>query len=118
MLGISPEERRLLIGVVSKSANLVRSKDGDASTKRFAGATEFFFLTSALLRCSLFPALRIEDEFHRRYNEVFRAFKGLLGKTPEELAAVPERFWIQARESTDVHLGWDTFLRDPDFVFR
>jgi hypothetical protein len=119
MLGISPEERRLLIGVVSKAANLVRvHADDSASTIRFAGATEFFFLTSALLRCSLFPALRIEHEFHHRYNKVFRALPDLLAKKPEELAAVPEAFWIQARQCTDVQLGWDTFLRDPEFVNR
>jgi hypothetical protein len=118
MLVISPKERRLLIGVVSKAANLVRVHAGDASTIRFAGATEFFFLTSALLRCSLFPALRIEHEFHQRYNKVFRALPDLLAKKPEELAVVPEPFWIQARQCTDVQLGWDTFLRDPDFVNR
>ncbi len=76
---------------------------------KFAGATEFFFLTGSLLRVSLYPVLRVEEAFHQKYSKLFT----LLGAPTPEL---PLSLMQSSVPLTTALLGWSCFLNETDFV--
>eukprot|EP00567_Pseudictyota_dubia_P001571 CAMPEP_0197465516 /NCGR_PEP_ID=MMETSP1175-20131217/64582_1 /TAXON_ID=1003142 /ORGANISM="Triceratium dubium, Strain CCMP147" /LENGTH=2057 /DNA_ID=CAMNT_0043001533 /DNA_START=366 /DNA_END=6539 /DNA_ORIENTATION=- len=70
-----PKERRLVTPL--------RTRDCfQAEQERFAGATELFFLIGALLRQSLFHALRVHNEFRSKYKSIFSALDRAAARLP------------------------------------
>jgi hypothetical protein len=90
-----------------------RSNEGKApSSSEFAGATHFFFLTSLFLRVAIHPALRMEEEFLRRYNNLLVALKEAAG-SGNQLAPNSLHTFKSVVASW---LGWKTFFEDPDLA--
>lgn len=77
----------------------------------FSGSTEFFFLAAALLRVSLFPGLRAQQELMRRHAAIFSQMREA-AKRPQASPYYSE----QTKASTDAKLGWSVFLENPAFV--
>lgn len=84
---------------------------------KFSGSTEFFFLTAALLRVSVFPALRSQQELKTHYNQVFDSMRELAKRAVQGgQVTVSGASWAQAKLCTDALLGFNLFLDDPYFV--
>ena len=79
--------------------------------KAVSGATELFFITSALLRVSLFPALRIQKEYSHRFRHVFDRLTttarehGIRTKVPDNLSRYAGGF-----------LGLEALLDDRELI--
>jgi hypothetical protein len=90
-----------------------RSEEGvEASSSEFAGATHFFFISSMFLRVAIHPALRMEEEFLRRYNNLLVALKEAAA-SGNPLAANSLHTFKSVVASW---LGWKTFFEDPDLA--
>ena len=76
-----------------------------------SGATELFFITSALLRVSLFPILRIQKEYNHRFRHVFDRLTtaakehGVRTKVPDHLSRYAGGL-----------LGLETLLDDRELI--
>lgn len=80
--------------------------------KQFSGATEFFFLTSALLRVSLYPLIRMEDEFLHRYTKLLQSVEAA-SRRKETLAP---QVVSQSSPVVSTWLAYKVFLEDPGFI--
>jgi len=107
--GIGTDGERRLVSSVN---------DGDqlAAPDSFSGSTEFFFLSAALLRVSLFPGLRAEQELNNRHRVIFERLKKFAEDSQSSEGGARVDFGEQAKTSVDALLGWDAALRDPLFV--
>lgn len=116
ILGIAPDERRLFSSIGPLASACAGSETDSPGHGTFSGSTEFFFLTGALLRVSLFPSLRIHQVFMRRYGDLFSRMRDLASKPANEQQRIPHAFLDQVRPLTDVSIGWTTFLEDSSFI--
>jgi hypothetical protein len=82
-----------------------------AKAGNFSGATEFFFLSCALLRVGLYPLLRQEDEFNRRYNKTLASVSSMDPSKP-----LPPHMMQGVKPIVAVWLGFKTCLEEPDFA--
>eukprot|EP00581_Thalassiosira_minuscula_P007282 CAMPEP_0183709898 /NCGR_PEP_ID=MMETSP0737-20130205/5843_1 /TAXON_ID=385413 /ORGANISM="Thalassiosira miniscula, Strain CCMP1093" /LENGTH=1734 /DNA_ID=CAMNT_0025938115 /DNA_START=280 /DNA_END=5484 /DNA_ORIENTATION=- len=80
--------------------------------RSFSGATELFFLTSALLRISLFPFWRARDEFSHRYKGLFARLQRLAEDSSENHAHLP----VPYTKCVAGLLGFDSCLDDPEVM--
>lgn len=99
-------ERRLLS---SHEVSLPRTPEN------FSGSTQFFFLTAALLRVGLFPCLRAQQELYFEHTSIFAQLREAVDKARGR-DGVAFQSSEQAKVSTDASLGWETLLRDVEFV--
>ncbi|CAB9500530.1 (E3-independent) E2 ubiquitin-conjugating enzyme [Seminavis robusta] len=88
----------------------------DGAPERFSGATEFFFLTAALLRISLFPGFRVSEEFQSMLRNVFAALQNLASQHPsvEQLRGLRADVMEQFQKCSSVVHGWSAVVDDPD----
>lgn len=90
-----------------------RSEKSEApSSSEFAGATQFFFLSSLFLRVAIHPALRMEEEFLRRYNNLLAALKD----AAESESPLAPNTLHTFKSVVASWLGWKTFFEDPDLA--
>jgi hypothetical protein len=93
--------------------------DPNESNGQYTGATQFFFLASALLRVGLHPALKMEQEFHQHAGKAFAMLRAHVAatKTPGQQ---PQPLSDNARKEFGpkiaTWLGYKVFLEEPDFV--
>ena len=110
--GLVVEGERCLLPSNAEPNVLASDKDNNT----FAGMTEFFFLSAALLRVALFPGLRAEQELGRQHGPLFDALRraGQVFQNDQQIPSnlVDER----AKASVDALLGWETVLQDPELV--
>jgi hypothetical protein len=103
----SDEMNRLFQGPVRNYEELEATPDSD-----FSGSTHFFFLSCLIMRVALHPALRMDREFHERYNRLLNALRG---EANSENASQSSSF-KSASPVVAAWLGWQSFLEDPDFA--
>lgn len=106
-------------GMVDERYRLASSKQSSDTNKnleelKFDGATEFFFLSSALLHVSLYPMLRIENAFLRQYNKLLIVLQDL----EKRKAPVPPHLQENSKNAVVAWLGYDAFLDDPEWISK
>lgn len=102
---VSSDERRLI--------NLGGNNSIDDIPKIYSGATEFFFLTSALLRVSVFTAIRTRDEYYQKYKSTADHLSKLAkASTGKNSTLVPEPYKKYAAGL----LGWNVCLDDRELM--
>ena len=117
---ISAKERCLVESTVphnKKKPGTGRQGDEDKTPSRFAGATEFFFLIAGLLRVSLFPGFRVDEEFQSMLRNVFASIQQLAEQRPSA-DQLQNRLRGGALEELQkccsVAQGWSAFVDDPE----
>ena len=80
--------------------------------QKFSGATEFFFLSCALLRVSLYPFLRMQDEFLQLYHKALWTVESA-AQDPQFSPTVAVQ---QLNSVVTTWLGFKLFLEDPNYV--
>lgn len=124
MLGISSKERRLFASAIdaATTSNNQKSDMGD-----FKGTTECFFLTAALLRVSVFVAIRRFEEYHQKHRHDFayyydfartedmRASAPLGAATNASDVRLPVHLLERFGRRVSVDIGWHTFKDEPEF---
>lgn len=110
-MGLVVEGERSLLPLTDQNAMPVRN---DSNT--FAGMTEFFFLSSALLRVCVFPGLRAEQELGRQHGPLFDALRRVGQASRSDQQIPPNLLDERAKASVDAWLGWETALHDPELV--
>jgi Ubiquitin elongating factor core len=110
---IIPSQERCLIDMDTTSGGGRKIAERPS---RFAGATEFFFLTAGLLRVSLFPGFRVSEEFQSMLRSVFASIQQLSSQQPsvDQLRRIRPDSMEQMQKCTSVAQGWSTFVDDPD----
>ena len=100
----------------SKSRDNERTPTNSEQQSRFAGATEFFFLTAGLLRLGLFPGFRVIDEFNSQLRNVYTAIQQVASQQPseEQLRGIRREAMVQFQKCVSVDQGWATFVDDPE----
>ena len=83
-------------------------------TRKYSGSTNFFFLTTALLRVALNPALKMEREFHRANSRAFDIVRAEANRSSAQ--NLPEPFLVDARKKICIWMGWKVQLEEPEFV--
>lgn len=97
------DERHRLVSNDNQTAIKKKSKD-------FDGATEFFFLSAALLHVSLYPMMRVENAFHQQYNKLFI----ILQDQEKQKSHVPPHLQNQSTAAVVTWFGFDSFMDDPE----
>lgn len=96
-----------------------RKADPNESNGQYTGATQFFFLASALLRVGLHPALKMEQEFHQHAGKTFAMLRAHVAATNTP-GQQPQPLSHNARKDLGptiaTWLGYKVFLEEPDFV--
>ena len=105
--------------LVDDEPTLLPSKGWDEDRifepKVFAGMTEFFFLSAALLRVALFPGFRAQQQLLREHAQLHESVRKIGQKF--EGSEIPENFFDEkVKRSIDAMLGWETLLRDPELL--
>ena len=82
---VSSDERRLVNDVSGNSSN-------ENLPSVYSGSTELFFLTSSLLRVSIFPSLRTQDEYSQKYRSVFAALRKMASEASDKTVPVQDLY--------------------------
>ena len=117
--GIDSFDTRYLIGpnglriVSSNERRLINDISGNSSSDEnlpsvYSGSTELFFLTSSLLRVSIFPSLRTQDEYSQKYRSVFSALRKMASEASDKMAPVQDLY----KRCAAGLIGYDTCLND------
>ena len=116
--GVELFDPRYLLRTLSDERCIARNTDFVEITNAkgevpavFSGATELFFLSSALLRISLFPAIYARDEYHRRYKSALGELSALAA-SKESAENVPEVL----KKIAGGALGQEACLDDRDLL--
>jgi len=98
---VSIDERRLVNDISGNSSD-------ENLPSVYSGSTELFFLTSSLLRVSIFPSLRTQDEYSQKYRSVFSALRKMASDAFDKTAPVQDLY----KRCAAVLLGYETCLND------
>jgi Ubiquitin elongating factor core len=111
---------RVGLSISFKERSLIDLQPPVASKKvvqaPFSGATEFFFLSAALLRISLFPGFRVDEEFQSMLRNVFASLQQLASQQPStaQLRGIRGDVIDQFQKCTTIAQGWSALVDDPD----
>jgi ubiquitin-protein ligase len=80
---------------------------------QFTGSTEFFFVGSLMLRVSLYPCLRMKNEFRQRYRKIL---KTLEAASKDRTTPLPMHLKAHGKNAVSAMVGWNAFMQDETFV--
>lgn len=100
--------------IVSRNTSTSSEKSDSNEMTVLNGATEFFFSTCWLLRSSLYPLLRVENEFHQRNRQVLALVQDRANHPDQQ--ALPAHLQEVAASAVSTWFGLDAFFQNVEFA--
>jgi Ubiquitin elongating factor core len=118
---------RPLIGSWNRNETMMKLPKTNTVPTRYSGATEFFFLTAAMLRISLSQGFRVDDEFRYNFRHILDSLTQATSHLEEEQRKhqnlsiesvvqqmIPKDLMDQYQKYTSITQGWLCFIDDRD----